>query len=272
MNRFKLTAVAATVALSFNAHADSITLNSVTGPVAKITYTGSQAVSDTVYAGQFNMSNTTHGIDFYAFCVDIFNNLRSPHNYTVSDTNTFTWTALQEGRVNYLFDSYATIVTGDMGYTGVNSTIGSGVTATHAGAFQLALWEILNEEEDATTAGLNDGLFQATSGDSEVINLADNMLDDVWDNGAEGYISNTYSFQYIDGNPANTPTVSALSVPVSSQNLISFNTCVGDNGCNPPSGIPEPAPLALIGLSLLGLGFITRKSQSGNNNFATMYA
>lgn len=269
MNKFKLATVAATVALSFNAHADNIILNAVTGPVAHITYAGSSAVSDTVYAGQFDMTNTTQGIDFYAFCIDIFNHLQSPYEYGISSTNTFGWSALQEGRVNYLFDSYASIVNGDMGYTGVDSTIGSGVTATHAGAFQLALWEILNEKEDATIASLSDGLFQATSGNAEAINLADSMVSDVWANAAKGYISGTYSFQYIDGSPAVTGGMSTLSVPVSSQNLISFNTCVGE--CNPPKEVPEPAPLALIGLSLLGLGFITRKSQSGNN-FAVSYA
>jgi len=250
MNKFKLAAVASAFALStfsMSASADIMQLNSVTGANTTIDYTGAPDLPQTVTAGQFNMTNTTTGVDFYAFCVDIFNNLQSPHDYTFGDISNAGWTSLQSGRVNYLFDFYGNI-------------LGASATPTVGAAFQIALWEILNE-----TAGrpldTSTYAFTASGHSTAVSNLVRGMLENVTANATDGYESTIYNLSFASGNPVATVGMSAYRIPVNSQSLITWTPC-GDNGCSngggDPSGVgevPEPAPLSLLGIGLLGMLF-----------------
>lgn len=254
MNK-SLWAVAITGALTFsvNANADTYYHIGTSGTSASISYSGSAGDTFTnlgVNAGQFTMSSTNSdahndGLDFYAFCVDIFNNIQSPANYDVTGGNPFNWTATQMSRVNYLFDNHDT-------HNG--SVLGEGVDAQHAGAFQLTLWEILNEntstlgtQSTPNGAGLHNGWFSAT-GDSNMISLAEDWITDAWLNAGNDYQSIKYEFGFLNGHiESNNPY---------SQNLITWSLCDPAGQCGGGNTeIPEPAPLALLGVGLLGMLF-----------------
>lgn len=264
MNKFKLAAVAATVALSFNAHADAdnYTLQSMTpnSPYVRVTLNYSGPLSPTprnisAYAGMFNLVNAHEppnpGLDFKAFCVDIFNTVSIGGTYYMHTTdNPFAispaWTNLTLDRVSYMFDTYESEITGN------------------EAAFQLVLWEIINESDSNPLSLTSGDMKFASITNNSVRDKAQDWLDDVTDHADDYGKSNIYDFSFYQPGPDDK-----FNNPF--QTVMTWTPCVGqcDGG---PSGVPEPAPLALIGLGLLGLGFITRKSQSSNSNFAVSYA
>lgn len=240
-----------------SAQADYYTYDGVTGVNANITYIGSPTVNTGVTAGQFSMSNED-GVDFYAFCVDIFNTIRPGHDYDVGSNNPFNWTDKQASQVSYLFDNYDSVI-----INGVSSSLGSGVTAAHAGAFQLALWEVLNEEDNGidyipgNPNSLSKNLFRASGMDASVKGAAESWVTAAWNFAGDAYESFKYDFEYADGSPF---TASAYGRVLVSQDLIIWKEKGGSGGDEiPGTEIPEPAPLALMGLGLLGLGFTTRR-------------
>lgn len=103
-----------------------------------------------VSAGGFNMTNTTAGGTFQAWCVDIFSWLSSPTSYTnVSGAGfygTTTTGVRQVSDLEALATRYLPSVTGN---------------ATNSAAFQLAVWEIVNESSG--TYNIASGSFHATS-------------------------------------------------------------------------------------------------------------
>lgn len=264
MNKFKLAAVASAFALSFNAHADAdnYTLQSMTpnSPYVGVTLNYSGPLSPTprnisAYAGMFNLVNAHEppnpGLNFKAFCVDIFNTVSIGGTYYMHATdNPFAispaWTNLTLDRVSYMFDNYESEITGN------------------EAAFQLVLWEIINES-DSNPLNLTSGDMKfASITDDTVRDKAQDWLDDVTEF-ADGHgESNIYNFSFYQPGPDDK-----FNNPF--QTVMTWTPCDGQCGGD-ENEVPEPAPLALIGLGLLGLGFITRKSQSSNNNFAVMYA
>lgn len=248
------------VFVTTSAQADIYNYDGVTGVQATIDYIGSPAVNAGVTAGQFSMS-TNDGIDFYAFCVDIFNNIQTSHNYISSNISPFGWTDKQSSQVSYLFDNYDNVT-----INGVESSLGSGVTAEHAGAFQLALWEILNEEDNdldylaGNPNGLSKNLFRASGMDASVKGAAETWVTAAWNFAGDAYESFKYDFEYASGSAPVAAAFRAYGSGPVSQDLIIWKEKGGSGGDEIPGGeIPEPAPLALIGLGLLGLGFTCRK-------------
>lgn len=164
-----------------------------------------------VSVGGFSMLNTSTNQSLITWCVDVFDWLHnaSYNNGNASNINNFA--KLQQ------------LVNQD--YSLVNN-------ATSSAAFQLAVWEIVNETS-TTPLSLSGGRFTAT-GSSAAMTLANNWLQ--LNNSVTGNY-NIASYIYGDGTMPNGVT----------QNLISMS--------------PVPLPAAgLLMLSALGLGgLVTRR-------------
>ena len=209
----KSTAIAMAVAGLFAAQpavADSLTFNGFSNGYISASITS--PISLWAGAGGFSMTNTTPSPDvsFQAWCVDIFHTLTSPSSYTLQSASTFysadpgKATALSHLASNYL---------------------SSVADATTSGAFQLAVWEIVNEASGGSYS-LGAGNFRATSGNTAAVTTAN-----TWLNNLSGPVTMTAS----------------VWATGSSQDLAVF------------APVPEPGTYAMI-LSGLGLmGFVARR-------------
>ncbi|MFY9327889.1 MAG: hypothetical protein WAO76_07700 [Georgfuchsia sp.] len=117
---------------------------------------GYPSVNEGAYVGGFNMLNTSTNKSLIAWCVDIFDNLQSAtyNNGNASSINNI--------------DKLQQLVNQD--YSKVNDKETSA-------AFQLAVWDIVNEASDATSFNLSTGNFKASgTGLSNAILLANDWL------------------------------------------------------------------------------------------------
>lgn len=142
-----LTAEAATVKLtaqsggvfSASSHANA----TVTSPVRNGTFS----------AGAFSVQGDRAGTgvlqEFFAFCVDLAQNLALPATYTMSSTPTSDYLQKKEHLVQALFDS---------SYDRVTANI---TDSAYSAGFQLALWEVLYENGRRLT--VTGGAFTAKS-------------------------------------------------------------------------------------------------------------
>jgi len=238
--------------LSSVAQADIYKLESITPnspySTSTIRYSGSfGTVSPTTVAlGSFNMVNqTTPGLDFKAFCIDIFNSVSvgGTYSYNTTTTPTPAWSALTENRINYLFSTYVTPV----------------ADAT-PDAFQLALWEVINEK-DSNSLSLTDGDFRASGGNLNPTQYSavEAMLQNIQANGS-GPSTAEYNYTFYEGYPASAMPA-AFAVPAPAQMLMSWESkgiCKGDDCFT--TNVPEPMPLTLLGIGLLAIGFVLRKA------------
>jgi len=224
---------------------DSITPNSPYS-TSTIRYSGSfGTVSPTTVAlGSFNMVNqTSPGLDFKAFCIDIFNNVNVGGTYSYNETTTPTpaWSTLAENRINYLFSTYVTPLADDT-----------------PAAFQLALWEVINEGDNSVLS-LTNGDFKASGGNLNAgqYSAVEGLLQDIQANGS-GPSTAEYTYTFYKGFPSSMSTARVSPA----QMLMSWKskgTCEGDPDCF-TTDVPEPMPLALLGIGLLAIGFVLRKA------------
>ncbi len=208
-----LAIVSAVALLSGTAAAAPIELtytNNLGNPTGRITNDSTR--SPTIRAGEFQFN--TAGDTLYwddglsAFCIEIDMTLAGTAEYEiVSGLGSFT--ASQQMHIAALFSNYYA--------ASKDSDIASA-------AFQLALWEILNEDGD--TLDLTHGSFHATTFGGAA-SLANSWLADL------GEVSGEYEF-YVFISP-------------NSQNLLAVRA------------VPEPAALALLGAGLLGAALVRRR-------------
>lgn len=201
----------------------------------------------TVALGSFNMVNQTNPgleFDFKAFCIDIFNSVSvgGTYSYTTPATPNPAWSALTENRINYLFSNFGTLA---------DNT---------PDAFQLALWEVINEG-DNTVLSLTNGDFRASGGNLGTTQYSEveGWLEDIQNNGS-GPSTADYNYTFYEGYPASAMPA-AFAVQPKAQMLMSWES---KGSCNEPScfgtDVPEPMPLALLAIGLLAIGFVLRKA------------
>lgn len=192
-----MTASAATIQLTYQNNLSG-------GPTGSITGVGS-----TIYAGEFDFS--TAGDTMYwndglsAFCIQIDTTLKSSASYTVQ-SGLGGFSSTQQDRIDRLFSNYHAL-----------SQDGPGNSA----AFQLALWEIINESDDALS--LSGGTFSST-GFSGARATANAWLSDLGDS------SGAYEYYVFTAGD--------------SQNLLTARP------------VPEPAMIALLGAGLLAVAAV----------------
>lgn len=143
------TGSAATVTASYTSNpGTSVTLHSAT--VGGTTSTS---------ASSFTM-DPTDGDDFIAFCLDLGQVIAEPVTYAVKSLSETGFGATAINAIDRLFTAH----------------YGSlGTDATNNAAFQLALWEII-DEGDSNAYDVTSGDFSATSSNGAALNLANSFL------------------------------------------------------------------------------------------------
>ena len=216
-------------------------------------------VQGNVYAGEFKFQ-TSEGLDFYAFCADIFHTLKSGTTYQMDALTTGSVAGIgswEIARIGYLFDNY-----GD--------NLDNSANKKELTAFQLTLWEILFEkgknQGNQNGTPLSKGNFQV-GGFGDADDLANGWIKDIYDNAQDDTKSEKYNLFFLTSS--STCTEKHKSGPKKgqckawsqdSQNLISWTAKPEDpqDPAENPNEIPEPMPLVLLTIGLLALGF-TRK-------------
>lgn len=215
----------------------SVTPGNVT---ATIQYSGSLGGNRSLSAnvGLFNLAHAgtpaNSDFDFKAFCVDIFNTVSTGSTYYMFESNdpyliSPAWTTLTLDRVSYLFDNYANNISGN------------------EAAFQIALWEIINEADSNP--------LSLTVGDLKITNISNNTaktqantwLADVQDKANDYGESKFYDFSFYSPAAGESP----------------FQTVMTWNDRDPefPQEVSEPGTLLLLSIGL-GVAFFSTRRRS----------
>jgi len=236
-------AVAATFGLAQTAMADTIrhdglafgsagafTLNDST-PTALGPLTGSAGAMNNT-----NLSGPTYpaGTSFMAWCLDAFTPLLNTTDYTLQSGGSFysgasAYIATDLTRLaSYVFDN-TTPAFSNAGFAGgANATIQSS-------AFQLAVWEIVNDSGGTGSYNITSGDFNVSSGDAGTLALSNNWLS----------------------------VVNSGSYAISQDLGVWVQNCSGGN-CTQDLGvftsmIPEPETYAMLLAGLGLMGFVARR-------------
>lgn len=164
-------------------------------------------LSEGVQAGGFAASGNLHGTgteSFTAWCLDIVTYMKQSSNYVTTTTPFQTpMSATRMTDITKLFDT---------GYSTLNLTNG-----TDSGGFQLALWEVMNE--NSATYNLSTGNFTTTS---SALGKAQALL-----TGMSGPVTQHYQLTWlqsddnrIDGGHYSQNLVTAAVVPLPAAGLM----------------------------------------------------
>ncbi|MDO8989942.1 MAG: PEP-CTERM sorting domain-containing protein [Sideroxyarcus sp.] len=235
-NKFRGLAAAAAVAALFTAQpaaAATVTIDGWWGGAAAVgivnTGTGG-SVNENVYAGGFN--TFINGNSIQSFCVDIFNSFEFIATSTSTPSSQTSLVSAQAAE--------------DLGrlYTNHHNEIAAhGNNSVNEAAFQLAVWEIVNEQAPDLTYDLGGGTFLANGLTNWANSVASVSLAQTW--------LTELSFTSPSAYNATIWTVQSMSTDTGwAQDVVTFTS------------VPEPETYAmmLVGLGLLGFS-ARRKSQ-----------
>lgn len=174
----------------------------------------SPAVTEYVYSGALSATASDTAQSFEAWCVDIFQN--AYFNWSSSDYVSESASIYPGTDKSNLLLKLAT------------ESLGSVNNSLTSSAFQLAVWEIVNETSGSYS--LSDGTFSASGASDDSIALANNWLSKL-----PGVTThNSYSISVLHS--------------ADYQDFAVF------------TAVPEPGTIALFGLGLLGIATSRRKS------------
>lgn len=123
----------------------------------QVSQTIAGSVGGTFNTGLFRLKTTgPDGVDFDAFCVDLFNTISMPATYMQDD---FLFSGQTRQRINALVTNALPLVN----------------NSASASAFQLALWEVITDD----TLDLFDGNFRVTTNNSGARATAADWLTDI---------------------------------------------------------------------------------------------
>ncbi len=182
----KLALIVASLALFPSAsHAAVIDFTGL-GKAEVVTVAGARNVR--AWAGELNwtwVSDKPGAWDnsFYAYCVDLLNNLHDPQTVSVSSTNNMVLPNHGAQKAAWLFNTYASSVHGAAG----TSAMGAGL--------QLAIWEVLYDDGASLTAGSN---FRVTAASSAALAAGTSYLTAL---GATGNAYQSASAAVLDARP-----------------------------------------------------------------------
>lgn len=238
MTRFSLTgaAAAALLALSLPAAASTFTVSQQN---AGDLHNGNGFVNTTVTwsggntgtrAGVFAVNAAELGGDFLAWCLDIGHTLGLPSEYSITSApfDHPGGTIADATKANLL-----KLV--NTAYTAVLASLGTANKTTYTAAFQMALWEILDETDADAGYNVKTGNTRVSNGAGEAVVLQANAFL----SGMDGDATGKYKLTYLQ---------SETRVP--GQSLVTV------------SAVPLPAAGLLLFGALGGLGVVARRRKS----------
>ncbi|NOT69114.1 MAG: PEP-CTERM sorting domain-containing protein [Methylophilaceae bacterium] len=203
--------------LASGAQATTITMSSFQNSPAQIATINGGGHSGAVYAGGFNaMLDGTEA--FIAYCVDTAQSFNWGQVFSVTAV-----------AANDKFGASKALAMGQL-YT---QHFGSISNATESAAFQVALWEIVNEAS-SNALSLTTGDFKVTPWNAAVTGLASNWLNSL------GGAGDAYDLTVLTNSSYQDQLMATLSV-------------------NPLSTVPEPQTLALVLVGFIAMGAVVRR-------------
>ncbi|KAF0161684.1 MAG: hypothetical protein FD157_4125 [Rhodocyclaceae bacterium] len=224
----RLGAALVLAACAASAAAETVQLRYVSPAAALATPLHLPPGTQSYYVGSYNLQIQTPATSFQAYCVDPFQYASTGYlSYGKSPLASFLSGSAQKlADVSSLFaHAYA-------------NTIGN---ATKAAGFQLALWEVFNDNKNLTSGSVYKTSQTNAAAVAEANNLLASLAASTWTTPAANYdltmFSNAQKQDFLAAAPAVTPSTTS------------------------PVPEPEASMLLLAGLGLLGLALRSRRNR-----------